>query len=237
MENLKLGNISIEVFKKDIKNIHLSVYPPEGSVRISAPERMEMDTIRVFALSKLRWIKEQQEKFRQQEREAPRDYLNMESHYYNGQRYLMEIHESPGPMKVELSANKMHVYVRPGTNTDRIKTLVDEWYRSQLKDRIPKLIEKWEPNIGVTVRDFGVKKMKTKWGTCNSEAARIWLNLELAKKPPLCLEYIVVHEMIHILEPTHNKRFRTIMNYHMPNWKQHRDELNRLPVSHGDWGY
>ncbi|MFT9496784.1 M48 family metallopeptidase [Anaerosolibacter sp.] len=237
MEQLHFGDITIDVEQKDIKNIHLSVYPPSGKVRIAAPLRMDLDTIRVYALSKLSWIKKQQAKIRGQEREAPREYLNRESHYFKGKRYLLKIIELEAAPKIELKHSTIVMYVRPDTSTEKKQSVLDEWYRARMKEIVPPLIEKWEKMLEVKVNAFGIKKMKTKWGTCNREVSRIWLNLELAKKPLECLEYIVVHEMVHLLERTHNDRFIGYMNKHLPKWRSYREELNRLPVKHENWDY
>jgi len=232
---IELGAISVEVVKKDIKNIHLSVYPPAGRVRISAPLRMNLDTIRVFAISKLGWIKRQQKKLREQERETPREYLDRESHYVRGKRYLLKVVESDEAPAVELKHSKMRLRVRPGASREKKQAIVEEWYREQLKQAVPALIAKWEPIVGVKVERFFVQKMKTKWGSCSPGAGNIRLNTDLAKKPPECLEYIVVHEMVHLLEPTHNDRFMSLMDQFMPKWRFCRAELNRLPVRHDDW--
>lgn len=237
MQQIELGNIVIEVEQKDIKNIHLSVYPPNGKVKIAAPERMDLDTIRVFAISKLRWIKKQQETFRNQEREAPREYLTKESHYFQGKRYLLKVKEHDSIPKVILKHNEIELFVRPNTTLEKRKEILDEWYRSELKKVIPKLIEKWEKKIGVQSNEIGIRKMRTKWGTCNTETKRIWINLELAKKPLECLEYIIVHELTHLLERRHNDIFVNYMNEFMPKWRFYRDELNRLPFRHTDWKY
>jgi len=237
MKQLQLGKINVDVLQKDIKNIHLSVYPPTGRVRISAPTRMDLDTIRVFAISKLSWIKKQQTKLRTQKREAPREYLNRESHYFNGKRYLLKVIEQDAVPRVELKHSKIELYIRPQTNKEKMKSILDEWYRIHLKASLPALIVKWEKKINVKVNEFGIKKMKTKWGTCNREAKRLWLNLELAKKPGECLEYIVVHEMVHLLERTHNDRFISLMNELMPKWRFYKEELNRRPLRHENWSY
>ncbi len=232
---VNLGELDIEVIRKKIKNLHLSVYPPQGRVRVSAPDSMTLETIRVFLVSKLGWIRKQQEKLREQEREPPRDYIDRESHYYNGRRYLLKVIEQDAPARVELKARTMELYVRPGTSRQKRQIIVNEWNRQQLKQQIPAIIRKYEKLMEIEVHDFGVKKMKTKWGTCNVEARRIWLNLELAKKPGEYLEYVVVHEMAHLLESTHNVRFVILMDQFMPKWKFYRDELNRLPVGHEYW--
>ena len=237
MHQLKLGNIDIEVEQKDIKNIHLSVYPPKGRVRIAAPSKMDMDSIRVFAISKLQWIKDQKETLLNQDREPKREFLTNESHYFLGKRFLLKIHELNSAPKVEIDHKYIHLYIRPNTSMDKKQVIIDEWYREELKKLTPKLIQKWEKKIGVKSNDFGIKKMRTKWGTCNTEAKRIWLNLELGKKPKGCIEFIVVHELVHLLERSHNQRFVKFMDEFMPKWRFHRDELNRLPYSHVDWDY
>jgi predicted metal-dependent hydrolase len=234
---LKLGDMLVDVVLKDIKNVHLSVYPPTGSVRISAPERMSIDTIRVFAISKLDWIKQQQAKLRQQERETPREYVDRESHYVWGKRYLLTIRESDEPPSVELKHNRMVVRVRPGTGERKREAVVEEWYREQLKKSVPFLLARWQPLMGVTADRFFVQRMKTKWGSCNHQARTIRLNTELAKKPAECLEYLVVHELVHLLEPTHNARFVSLMDRFMPKWQFYREVLNRLPVRRETWNY
>lgn len=237
MQYIELGNIKIDVVQKDIKNIHLSVYPPNGKVKIAAPERMDLDTIRVFAISKLQWIKKQQNIFNKQQRETPREYLTKESHYFKGKRHLLKVIEQYEPPKVILKHSRIELYIRPNTTIEKRKEILDHWYRSELKKIIPDMIKEWEKKIGVKSNEFGIKKMRTKWGTCNPAAKRIWLNLELAKKPVECLEYIIVHELIHLIERTHNQTFINYMNNFMPKWRFHRDELNRLPFSHTDWKY
>lgn len=234
---LNLGDIALDVTFKAIKNVHLSVHPPTGKVRISAPLRMKLDTIRVFAVSKLGWIKERQKKLREQERESPREHLERESHYLWGKRYLLKIVELDVAPKIELKHSKILMQVRPGSSADKRREVLDEWYREQLKEATSPVIAKWEPLIGVKVARFFVQRMKTKWGSCNHRAGHIRLNVELAKKPPECLEYIVVHEMVHLLEPTHNQRFVALMDRFLPKWQFYRNVLNRLPVSYVHWGY
>jgi predicted metal-dependent hydrolase len=237
MSQLELGDIIIDVEHKDIKNIHLSVYPPNGKVKISAPIRMNLDTIRVYAISKLKWIKKKQEQLKKQERETPREYLTKESHYFLGKRYLLKVIEKDARPRIELTYGMIILYARPFSSVSKKQEKIEEWYRSELKKIISDLIEKWEKIIGVSTNEFGIKKMRTKWGTCNPEAKRIWLNLELAKKPVECIEYIIVHELVHLLERTHNERFIGYMDEFMPKWRFYRDELNRLPFSHTDWKY
>lgn len=230
MQQLRLGDIIIDIEQKDIKYIYLSVYPPTGRVRIAAPLGMDLDTIRVYALSKLNWIKKQQSKLRGQDREAPKEFLNYESHYFRGKCYLLKVVEYEARPRIELEHSTLVMYVRPGTPIEKRQRILDEWYRWQLKMVVPVLIEKWEKKLNVKVNEFGIKKMKTRWGTCNREARRIWLNLELAKKPPEHLEYIVVHEMVHLLERKHNGKFKAYMDEYLPKWRLYKDELNRLPV-------
>lgn len=234
---IELGDITVDVVLKDIKNVHLSVYPPNGRVRIAAPRRMSLETIRVFAISKLGWIKQQQAKLREQERETPRDYVERESHYLWGKRYLLSVLESDGPPGIELSHRRMLLRVRPGTGEEKRQALVEAWYRERLKEAVPPLLARWEPVLGVHVERWFVQRMKTKWGSCNHRARTIRLNTELAKKPPQCLEYIVVHELVHLLEPTHNARFIALMDHFLPKWQFHRQTLNRLPVRQESWTY
>lgn len=234
---IDIGDITVDVVFKDIKNIHLSVHPPTGRVRISAPLRMDVDNVRVFAVSKLGWIKQQQRKLRAQERETPREHIDRESHYVWGRRYLLKVSEEDVAPAVELKHNRMILRVRPGTPGDKRQEIVDEWYRGQLRQALPSVIEKWEPLIGVPVERCFVQRMKTKWGSCNPGRRSIRLNTDLAKKPRECLDYIVVHEMVHMLEPTHNARFVALMDRFMPNWHTYREELNRLPVRHVHWDY
>ena len=236
IQTIDLGEIKAEVVQKDIKNIHLSVYPPNGRVKIAAPFRMDLETIRIFAISKLGWIKRQQTKLRSQEREAPREFISRESHYYLGKRYLLKVIHGDKP-SVTIKHNKLILQVKPTTSMEQRQVIMQEWYREQLKALVPNYIAKWEKIMDVRVSEFGIKKMKTKWGTCNPEVKRIWINLELAKKPLECLEYIVVHEMVHLLERNHNERFIAYMSKFLPQWKHLKEELNRLPVSHLDWEY
>jgi predicted metal-dependent hydrolase len=234
---LKLGDITIDVMLKDIKNVHLSVYPPAGRVRISAPKRMKLDIVRVYAISKLGWIKQQQKRIRLQEREAPREYLDRESHYVWGKRYLLKTLEEMGPPSVDLKHSTMVLRIRPTSNREQRDAAISQWYREQIKAAASRLIPKWEPLIGVRVERFFVQHMKTRWGSCNEFTSSIRLNTDLAKKPRECLEYIVVHEMVHLLEPTHNANFVSLMDRFMPQWRLRREQLNELPVRHEMWTY
>ena len=235
--HFQLGDIAVDVVLKDIKNVHLSVYPPFGRVRVAAPLRMSLDTIRVFTISKLAWIKQQQKKFREQEREAQREYLDRESHYVWGKRYLMVLSESDESPDVQLKHRKLILRVRPGTEEAKREAILQSWYRDQLRAAVPPLLAKWEARLGVQVSRVFVQRMKTKWGSCAAASGSIRLNTELAKKPRDCLEYIVLHEMIHLLEPTHNARFIALMDRFMPRWQFYREVLNRLPVRHEQWEY
>jgi predicted metal-dependent hydrolase len=234
---IQLGEMAMDVVRKDIKNVHLSVHPPTGRVTIAAPAHMGLDTIRVFAITKLAWIRQQQSKLQEQERESPREYLDRESHYVWGKRYLLKVSESDQPPAIELKHSKMHLQVRPGTSQAKCQAIVEEWYRQQLRQAAPPVIDEWEPRLGVKVERVFIQRMKTKWGSCNHQARTIRLNTDLAKKPAECLEYLIVHEMVHLLEPTHNARFVALMNQFMPKWHSHRQTLNRLPVRHESWGY
>lgn len=237
-EHITVAGIVIDLIRKDIKNIHLAVYPPSGRVRIAAPEQMDADAIRLFAISKIPWIKKHQRKFAEQHREAPREYVNGESHYFRGRRYLLNIIEHNGNIKVVIRNRKyMDLYVKYDATKDQKERALWEWHRRELKSIVPDLVAKWEHIIGVRCSGCGIKHMRTKWGTCNTSAKRIWLNLELAKKPMVCLEYIIVHELVHLHERNHSDRFVSLMDRFMPNWRMHREVLNSLPVSHGEWGY
>ena len=234
---LALGGLHAEVTRKAIKHVHLSVLPPAGKVRVAAPQGMPLDTIRLFLLSKLAWIRSQQRKLQAQERETPREFLNKESHYLWGTRYLLEIARADAAPTVSRSPRKLYLQVRPDADQARCEEVLDAWYRQQVRDAVPALLEKWEPLLGVKANRVFVQRMKTKWGSCTPRSGYIRLNTDLAKKPPECLEYIVVHELLHLLEPTHNARFSALMDSHLPNWQHLRRRLNGLPVRHEDWDY
>lgn len=238
MYQIEISDFAIDVVRKSIKNMHLSVYPPTGRVRIAAPLNIDDEAVKLFAVSKLSWIKKNQRKFEKQERQTPRAFVERESHYFEGRRYLLRVTELEAPPKVSIKTKSyIDLFVRPNTSIEQRYIILNEWYRQQLKNQIPVLIQKWEKIIDVNVSDWGVKQMKTKWGACNIEKKRIWLNLELAKKPTHCLEYIIVHEMIHLLERYHNDRFLSLIEMYMPQWKFYKEELNRLPVSYSEWTY
>lgn len=235
---IEVRGIPVEVVRKDIKNLHLGVYPPKGRVRVAVPHRLDDEAVRLAVISRLSWIRRQQKGFKGQDRQSQREMITGESHYVQGRRYRLNVIEHDGPASVSLPNNTtMELRVRPGTSREKREAVLHRWYRQRLREQIPQLIAKWEPEVGVTVAEWGIKKMKTLWGSCNVDARRIWLNLELAKKPAVCLEYILVHEMVHFLERHHNERFKDLMDRLMPQWRLHREELNRSPLSHEDWAY
>ncbi|HLO14172.1 MAG TPA: SprT family zinc-dependent metalloprotease [Anaerolineales bacterium] len=237
IRQIDVGGITVDVVFKDIKNVHLSVHPPTGRVRIAAPSHMKLETIRVYAIAKIDWIKKHQKKFREQERETRREYLDRESHYVWGRRYLLKVREENQTPSVELKHNQMILIIRPGAVMEKREAVVTAWYREQLKNAVTPLIAKWEPILGVKVDGYFVQKMKTKWGSCTPSRRTIRLNPELAKKPRECLEYVAVHEMVHLLEPSHNATFLSLMDNFMPQWRHFRDELNRAPLGHVEWEY
>ncbi len=233
-----VNNLVVDIVRKDIKNLHLGVYPPNGRVRVAAPLRVNDEAVRLFTISRLPWIKHQQAKFEGQERQSAREFISGESHYYQGHRYLLNVVYQEGPPTVIIRNNKIiDLFVRPGSDTPTRERVLINWYRQRLKEEIVPLITKWEAVIGVKVAEWGVKQMKTRWGTCTISARRIWLNLELIKKPVHCLEYIIVHELVHLLERHHDERFTGYMNSFMPLWRHYREELNREPLGHASWEY
>jgi len=234
---INLGDIAVDVVFKDIKNIHLGVYPPDGKVRIAAPARMSLDTLRVFVISKLTWIRQQQKKLRDQARETPREFLDRESHYLWGTRYLLKVIEEDAAPTVVLKPGTMVLRVRPGTSEEKKQAIVSGWYRQQIKTAASELTAKWEPILGVRVERVFVQRMKTRWGGCNTDSHTIRLNTELAKKPRECLEYIIVHELVHLLERHHTERFTALMDEHLPQWGQLRTLLNTAPLGHESWHY
>lgn len=235
---IEVRGIPVDVDRKSIKNLHVGVYPPDGRVRVAAPERMDEEAIRLAIVSRLGWIRRQRRGFEDQARQSERRMITGESHYFRGRRYNLDVLEHDAASAVRLRNNRvMELCVRPEASRDKREQVLQHWYRQQLRADIDPLIERWEPRVGVRVADWGIKKMKTKWGSCNTDAGRIWLNLELAKKPPGCLEYIVVHEMVHLLERRHTDRFRRLLEEVMPDWRIRRDELNEAPLSHEEWDY
>ncbi len=238
MRRIIIDNIVVDVIRKDIKHLYFAVYPPNGRVRVSAPRRMDDEAIRLAVISKLPWIKRHQAKFEGQERQPPLEYISGESHFYKGQCYVLNVIYHNGPSKVVIRDNAtLDLIVRTGSDVSKRERALIAWYRQQLKEAIPPLLAKWEPIIGEDVAEWGVKRMKTRWGSCNIKARRIWLNLELIKKPGCCLEYIIVHEMVHLLERLHNDRFVTYMDEFMPRWRRCQDELNKAPLAYANLGY
>ena len=236
--SIEISGIPVEIVRKDIKNLHIGVYPPYGRVRVAVPLHLADEAIHLAVLSRLGWIRRQQMTFEQQDRQSEREMVTGESHYFKGRRYRLNVLIHNGPASVCLSNNTtIQLRIRAGTDAVSRSAVLNNWYRESLRVQIPALLAKWEPRVGVSVAEVRIKKMKTRWGSCNAMARRIWLNLELAKKPVACLEFILVHEMIHLLERHHNERFRELMNTLMPNWRSVRDELNWAPLAHEDWRY
>lgn len=228
MQTIQLGNIEIQVEHKAIRNVHLSVYPPHGRVRIAAPNHINLDTLRIYSISKLGWIKKQQEKFRKQKRETPRLFINRESHYFLGKRYMLKIIPTSGKHQLVKKVNQLEMYIQPDTTIENRQRLMDSFYRTHLKAIAAPLLKKWSNILKVKPNYVGIRKMTTKWGSCNEKTGRIWLNLELSKKSTEQIEYVLVHELVHLLERKHNDRFAKILNQHLPNWKVLKEELNGM---------
>ena len=230
-KQIQVLDLTIDVIKKDIKNMHLAVYPPTGRIRIATPKHLNDEAIRLFAISKISWIKKHQKSFYEQLRESPREYITGESHYFNGKRYLLKVIERYGKHEIKIK-NKtyLELYVSPNTTRDAKRKVFDEWYRAYLKEILPELIIYWEKKIGIHCESWDIKKMRTKWGSCNIEKRKILLNLELAKKPKHHLDYVIVHELTHFLERNHNDNFKAHLDKFMPNWRAYKRELNSLPT-------
>jgi predicted metal-dependent hydrolase len=235
---IEVGDIPVEIVRKDIRNLHVGVYPPSGRVRVAAPLLVDDDAVRLAVVSRLGWIRRQQRGFELQDRQSQREMVTGESHYFQGRRYLLDVVEHNGPPMVRITnRTTMALYVRHRTDRDGRDVVLQRWYRQRLREQLPALRAKWEPKVGVTIAEIRIKKMKTRWGSCNPDARRILLNLELAKKPISCLEYVLVHEMVHMTERHHTKRFRWRMDALMPSWRAYRDALNQAPLAHEDWRY
>ena len=235
---IDVRGIVVEVIRKEIRNLHVGVYPPHGRVRVAVPLRIDDATVRLAVISRLAWIRRKQAEFEHQDRQSHREFVTGESHYFAGRRYRLDVVEGSGRPAVRLPNNTtMRLFVPPGADSDARAAVLQRWYRARLRDQLPALCAKWERQVGVTVAELRIKKMKTLWGSCNADAERIWLNLELAKKPAACLVYVLVHEMIHLLEQNHTDRFRVLMARHLPQWRLYRDQLNALPLAHEDWRY
>ena len=235
---IEVAGIAVEVVRKEIKHLHLGVYPPDGRVRVAAPLRLDAEAIRLAVVSRLGWIRRKQDGFEKQDRQSQRELVMGESHYFLGRRYLLDVVERAGAPRVRLADNTtMRLQVRPGADRDARDAVLQRWYRRRLREQLPDLVAKWEPRLGEGIADVRIRRMKTRWGSCNAEARRIWLNLELVKKPAACLEYVLVHEMVHLTERHHTERFRDLMDALMPSWQIYRDELNRSPLAHEEWRY
>ena len=231
-----VGGVPVEVVRKRIKNLHLGVYPPEGRVRVAAPLVLSEDAVRLAVVARLSWIKQQRAKFVAQERQSAREYVSGECHFYRGRRYRLNLIERSGRTKVALSGSEfIDLAVKPGTDRRGRESALQKWYRKALRAEAAPLIEKWAQRLNLAVPAFGIKRMKTKWGSCSTKSRRLWLNLELIKKPPASLEYIVVHELAHLLERHHNSAFIAQMDRLLPGWRSTRGELNKQPLSHEEW--
>ncbi|MEA3326082.1 MAG: SprT family zinc-dependent metalloprotease [Chloroflexota bacterium] len=238
MHQITVNDLVVDVHRKDIKNLHLGVYPPEGRVRVAAPLNIDDEAVRLFVISKLGWIKKQQREFLAQPRQSKREYISGESHYFLGDRYLLNVVYRKGHPKVSIrNKTYLDLFVREGSDLAYRKRVMTEWYRSELKALAAPLVEKWKTEMDVPLTHWGIRSMKTKWGSCNIEKGRILLNLELAKKPQHCVEYIIVHELVHLLGRHHNDRFVALMDQYMPQWRLYRDELNAYPLKHEKWEY
>lgn len=231
--NIRLGDVDIVVTFKEVRNVHLSVHPPEGNVTLVAPCGTRLEIARAYAISRLGWIRRQQAQLRGQARETPRQFVTRESHYIWGQRYLLNVVQKDAPPSVTMDHRRITLQVRPGTNAAKRAALYQRWQRSLLHERIPPLIAHWESRIGVTVAAYFLQRMKTRWGSCNPESRHLRINTELIKKPRDLLEYVIVHELIHLVESTHNENFIALLDQHYPSWREARAELNELPLGSG----
>ncbi|MFI8774532.1 M48 family metallopeptidase [Gordonia sp. NPDC062954] len=232
---LSIRGIDVDVIYKDIKNLHIGVYPPLGRVRVAAPKRLDDDQVRLAVIQRLPWIKRQREQLKAAPRQTEREMTTGESHYIWGVRKRLKVVERPGRAHFEPEGDRLVLYVPPETDAEKRRNYLDQWYREQLRHALPDLITTWENKLGVTVPKWSIRRMKTKWGSCNRETRHIWFNVELAKKHPDCLEYIVVHEMTHYFERNHGERFTTLMDQHLPDWRSRRDQLNAAPLGTEEW--
>lgn len=235
-EIIVLGDMVIQVNRKAVRNVHLSVHPPEGDVRLVAPVSTRLDVARAYAISKLGWIRERQQELRDQARETSRQFITRESHYVWGRRYVLDLQEVDAKPSVNLQHRKIVLRVRPGADASKKAEVIHDWHKQLLHTLLPPLIQKWEGKLGVHVNAYFLQRMKTKWGSCNSRAGNIRLNTELAKKPQDLVEYVLVHEMVHLIEPRHSERFVALLNEHYPSWREARAELNALPLGAETWG-
>lgn len=235
---IEIGGIAVEVVRKEIKHLHVGVYPPAGRVRVAAPRRLDDEAVRLAVVSRLGWIRRKQKEFARQDRQSQRELVTGESHYFQGRRYLLDVKECGSQLGVRLvGPTSMQLRVPSGADRDQRDTVLQRWYRRQLRELLAPLAAKWGPRVGKPVAEVRIKRMKTRWGSCNADAGRIWLNLELIKKPVACLEYVLIHEMVHLHERHHTERFQEWMDTLLPTWRVHRDELNRAPLAHEEWTY
>lgn len=232
---LTVSGIDVDVVYKDIKNLHIGVYPPMGRVRVAAPDQLDDDQVRLAVVSRLPWIRRQRDQLQAAQRQTIREMVTGESHYVWGSRLRLKVIERPGRAYIEVDGDRLLLYAPAETTTEHRREVLDRWYRDQLRRAIPDLIEKWERKMRVTVPKWSIRRMKTKWGSCNRETGHIWFNVELAKKHPECLEYLAVHEMTHLLERSHGPRFTKLMDKHLPGWRARRDRLNEAPLGHEQW--
>jgi len=232
---LTVCGIDVDVIYKDIKNLHIGVYPPMGRVRVAAPRSLDDDRVRLAVVQRLPWIKRQRDQLQAAHRQSEREMITGESHYVWGGRHRLKVVERPGRAHLEVDGERLLLYVPHDTDTDQRRELLDRWYRAQLRMAIPSIVVTWEPVVGISVLNWSVRRMKTKWGSCNRETGHIWFNLELAKKHPDCLAYIAVHEMTHLLERFHGKRFTSLIDKFLPDWRARRDQLNSAPLANEFW--
>ena len=233
---IRVSSLTVDTIRKDIKNIHLGVYPPDGYVRISAPLKTSDEKIRLLVISKMRWIKRQQRIFRNQERQERREYVSGESHYLLGRRYRLNVIDTDSKPKIEIK-RKTHIdlHISKKSSIQKRESVFEKFYRSEMDKLVPSLIKKWQDKVGVKANEIRFRKMKTKWGTCNIDDKRIWLNLELAKKPRKCLDYVILHELVHLIEKNHSEKFMDVLESVMPNWSSVKDELNMYPLGYANW--
>lgn len=234
-ETIQLGEVTVTVTRKDVKHVHLSVHPPDGRVTLVAPKATRAEVARAYAASRLAWIRKQQRRLRGQARETPRQFIGRESHFLWGRRYLLTLREEDAKPSVKLSHRRITLTVRPGSSTARRAEVMHEWHKSLLHDAVPGLIRKWERTLGVDVAGYFLQRMKTKWGGCSHRTRTIRLNTELVKKPKDLLEYVIVHEMLHLIAPTHSEQFLSLLSKHYPSWREARADLNELPLGAEVW--
>lgn len=237
MPNIEIGSLMVQLNRKAIKNLHISVLPPDGRIRVAAPKAMSDVAIRMAVISKIPWIKQQQRDFAKQPRQSLREMVNGECHYLWGKRYRLDIVDGSNKHCVTLGRGRLHLHIAASTNVEKKLLALTKFYRDLLKKRIAMLLPAWETKIGVHANYLGVRVMKTKWGSCNTQERRIWLNLELVKKPPECLEFVLVHELVHLLERKHNDVFKAYMDTYLPDWRERRSLLNTMPLAFNNWVY